>query len=143
MSGSLKRIVKDVPMDWLPEELCAANISRAHAGTYSQVVKQMINLTAGIETKRQEEMPRASRQVFILTEYTRWVNIIRRKFPEATVLPYLMYTTTTRNNKVDGYQLYRNFMEGLRQIHNKFNPVWRRVTSGQVSGKSANELWTR
>ena len=128
-------------MAWIPMQLMGLNLKN-NIG-WAQVVKQFIVLVSGIETKSQDEMDKGARENHILSEYSRWVQIMHEKFSEAAVLPYLSYTTGTRQKDVTGLYLYRNFSDGLRVINNEFNPVWAQVLKGRISGTSKEELWAR
>ena len=88
-------------------------------------------------------MDTGSRQHFIFTEYSRWLDIIAEKHPEAAVLPWLKFTTGTGTTKVDGKYLFRNFQEGLRVFHRDLNIVWQAVLLEGISGKSKEEVWCR
>ena len=126
-------------MEWLPKHLLSTDMK--DATSWAQHVKQFIILTAGIETKRQDQMNKKSRCDFVLAEYEKWTDFIEQKYPDAAVLPFLNFTTGNQTTRVDGKHLYRNFSEGLRVFHNDRNPIWKRVINGQTSGKSIEELW--
>ena len=109
---------------------------------WAQHVKQLIMLTAGIETKKQKDMNKGELQMFMATEYSNWLEILEQKYPQARVHNWLEYTTGTRTTKVSGDYLYRNFSQGLREFH-KANPIWNRTLAEGVSGKSKEEVWAR
>ena len=139
MAKSVHAYAGSPPMKWLPESLLVEGLKNYPC--WAQHVKQVIMLTAGIETKRQQSMRKGEREDFMLSEYLCWVDIVQQKFPNAAVGPYLEYTTGTRATKVTGVYLYRNFTEGLRMFHKDFVPLWNKVLGGQTSGKSPEELW--
>jgi len=139
MAKSVHAIVDKGAMEWLPLPLMSD--IKSNAGMWAQHVKQVIMLTAGIETKMQEDMNKGQREDFMSQEYNNWIGRIVENFPCAAVKMYLKYTTATLKTKVDGHYLYRNFCEGLRLFHASFIPVWNRVLQGQISGKSGEELW--
>ena len=139
MAKSVHAIVDKGAMEWLPLPLMSD--IKSNAGMWAQHVKQVIMLTAGIETKMQEDMNKGQREDFMRQEYNNWIGRIVTKFPCVAVKMYLRYTTATLKTKVDGHYLYRNFCEGLRLFHASFIPVWNRVLQGQISGKSGEELW--
>ena len=142
MGDSARRIARSArKMAWLPPHLMAENL-RNHA-SWAQHVKQLIMVTAGIETKRQEEMNKGARQDFMLLEYTNWCEILAAKFPDSPVITCLEFTTGTRATKITGGYLYRNFTEGLRVFHNEFNPLWQKTMKEGISGKSKEEVWCR
>ena len=128
-------------MAWLPEQLMTKSLDNERM--WAQHVKQFLVLISGIETKSQEEMDKGSREHFIMTEYTTWLEILQQKFPDAAVHPWLSYTTGTRKVKVSGDYLFRNFQEGLRVFHRDLNTVWAHVLSEGISGKSKEEVWCR
>ena len=141
MSNSVHKYRGNMAMEWMPGSLLLPSLRNVAA--WAQHVKQIIMLTAGIETKSQEEMTKATREHFMLQEYNNWRAILAQKYPNASVLPYLEYTTGTKTAKVNGAYLYRNFQEGLRMFHNRFNGVWAAVLKEGISGKSKCEIWTR
>ena len=53
-------------MKWLPEALMVEGLKNYPC--WAQHVKQVIMLTAGIETKRQQSMNKGEREDFMLTE---------------------------------------------------------------------------
>ena len=55
---------------------------------WAQVVKQFIVLVSGIETKSQDDVDKGARENHVVSEYSRWVQIINEKFSEAAVLPF-------------------------------------------------------
>ena len=85
-------------------------------------------------------MDKGGRENYIMTEYSRWLEILMAKFPDATVHPWLKFTTGTRTTKIDGKYLYRNFQEGLRIYHRDFNTTWEAVLKEGISGKSKEEV---
>ena len=121
-------------MEWMPEHLM--DVKLKNSSMWSQHVKQLIMLTAGIETKSQEEMNKGQREDFILSEYNNWCDILGQKHPNAPVLRWLKFTTGTRTARIDGGYLFHNFQEGLRIFHNEFNRVWDTVLQEGTSGKS-------
>ena len=88
-------------------------------------------------------MDKGGHESFIMNEFVTWLNILNQKFPDATVHPWLPYTTGTRKVKITGDYLFRNFQEGLRVFHRDLNTVWDLVLSENISGKSKEEVWTR
>ena len=108
-------------MEWLPSHLTSEDLG--HADSWAQHVKQMIMMGAGIETKRQEEMDKGSREAFIMDEYNRWCEVVERTYDNAMILEYLHWTTGKREKPITGYYLYRNFTEGLRVFHNTLNKI--------------------
>ena len=78
-----------------------------------------------------------------MSEHNRWIEILGTKFPDAAVHPWLKYTTDTRQKKIDGTHLFRNFQEGLRVFHRDLNVVWTAVMKEGISGKSKEEVWSR
>ena len=141
MANSALRYRGNVPMEWMPEHLM--DVKLKNSSMWSQHVKQLIMLTAGIETKSQEEMNKGQRQDFILSEYNNWCDILGQKHPNAPVLRWLKFTTGTRTTRIAGEYLFRNFQEGLRIFHNEFNRVWDTVLQEGTSGKSKEEIWIR
>ena len=128
-------------MAWLPLQLMTRTLKNETG--WAQIIKQFITIVAGIETKSQDEMDKGSRENHIMSEYNRWVQIINEKFSEAAVLPWLNFTTGTRNTKVTGKYLYRMFSDGLRVFNRDFNTAWDQVLKEGISGKSKEELWSR
>ena len=128
-------------MAWLPEQLMTKSLKNEKM--WSQHVKQFLILTCGIETKSQEELDKGGRENFMMEEYSRWVDILSQKFPDAAVHPWLNFTTGTRKTQLDGGYLYRNFQEGLRIFHRDLNTLWATVLSEGISGKSKEEVWAR
>ena len=141
MANSVHRYRGNVSMAWIPQQLMTKELS--HEKMWAQHIKQFIALTAGIETKSQEEMDKGTRESHILQEFSRWIEIINEKFPRAAVLPWLSFTTGTRSTRINGKWLYRNFQEGLRIFHRDFNTVWEAVLKEGISGKSKEEIWCR
>ena len=107
---------------------------------WAQHIKQFVLMTSGIETKSQGEMDKGGRENYIMTEYSRWLEILMAKFPDAAVHPWLKFTTGTRTTKIDGKYLYRNFKEVLRIYHRDFNTTWEAVLKEGISGKSKEEV---
>ena len=128
-------------MAWIPRQLMSKTL-RNNIG-WAQVIKQFITMVSGIDTKMQEEMDKGGREHHIMTEYSRWVQIMNEKFPDAAVLPWLMFTTGTRNTRVTGKYIYRFFCEGLRVVNRDLNTEWSQVLNEGISGKSKEELWAR
>ena len=128
-------------MSWLPEQLMTKTLK--HEKMWAQNVKQFLVLISGIETKMQEQMDRSGRERFMMEEYSTWQEILVQKYPEAAVHPWLSFTTGTRNKKISGDYLFRNFQEGLRVFHRDLNTIWTVVLSEGVSGKSKQEVWSR
>jgi hypothetical protein len=125
-------------MAWLPEQLMTKTLNNPKM--WAQHIKQFVLMTSGIETKSQGEMDKGGRQNYIMTEYSRWLEILMAKFPDAAVHPWLKFTTGTRTTKIDGKYLYRNFKEGLRIYHRDFNTAWEAVLKEGISGKSNEEV---
>ena len=140
MAKSSRRISESFDMAWIPEHLMSETLRNCVA--WAQHVKQLIMLTAGIETKKQKDMNKGELQMFMATEYSNWLEILEQKYPQARVHNWLEYTTGTRTTKVSGDYLYRNFSQGLREFH-KANPIWNRTLAEGVSGKSKEEVWAR
>ena len=128
-------------MAWLPEQLMTKTLRNEKM--WAQHVKHFLVLISGIETKSQEQMDRGGRENFIMEEFSTWMEILNQKYPDAAVHPWLSYTTGTRRSKISGDYLFRNFQEGLRVFHRDLNPVWAKVLSEGVSGKSKEEVWAR
>ena len=128
-------------MAWIPEQLMSKSLNNEKM--WAQHIKQFIALTTGIETKSQEEMDKGTRECHIFNEYSRWIEILNAKYPEAAVLPWLSFTTGTRNKRINGEYLYRHFQEGLRMFHRDFNTTWQAVLKEGISGKSKEEIWCR
>ena len=131
----------NVSMAWLPDKLMTKTLSNHTA--WAQIVKQFLILISGIETKSQEDMDKGGRENFVMSEYNRWVDILRQKFPDAAVHPWLRHTTGTRIKEVDGSYIFRNFQEGLRIIHRDLNVVWAAVVKEGLSGRGKEEAWCR
>ena len=131
----------NVSMAWLPDKLMTKTLSNHTA--WAQIVKQFLILISGIETKSQEDMDKGGRENFVMSEYNRWVDILRQKFPDAAVHPWLRHTTGTRIKEVDGSYIFRNFQEGLRIIHRDLNVVWAAVVKEGLSGRGKEEVWCR
>ena len=91
---------------------------------WAQVIKQFITMVSGIDTKMQEEMDKGGREHHIMTEYSRWVQIMNEKFPDPAVLSWLMFTTGTHNIRVTGKYIYRMFCDGLRVVNRDLNTEW-------------------
>ena len=130
-------------MAWIPERLMTKTLGNGKDKMWAQHIKQFLMLRCGIETKSQEEMDKGGREIFIMNEYNRWVEILISKYPDAAVHPWLRFTTGTRTIKIDGKYLYRNFQEGLRVFHRDFNTTWEETLKEGVSGKSKEEVWCR
>ena len=128
-------------MAWIPEQLLTKTLNNERM--WSQHLKQFLLLRAGIETKSQEEMDKGARENYIMTEYNRWVEILRNKYPDAAVHPWIKFTTGTRTTQINGKYLYRNFQEGLRVFHRDLNTTWEAVLKEGISGKSKEEVWCR
>ena len=128
-------------MAWLPDKLMTKTLTNPKM--WAQHVKQFLFMICGIETKSQGEMDKGGREHFVMAEYTRWLEILTAKFPDAAVHPWLKFTTGTRSKKVDGAYLFRNFQEGLRVFHRDLNVVWAAVLKEGISGKSKEEMWSR
>ena len=138
-------------MAWLPEQLMTKSLKNEKM--WSQHVKQFLILTCGIETKSQEELDKGGRENFMMEEYSRWVDILSQKFPDAAVHPWLNFTTGTRKMQLDGGYLYRNFQEGLRiftatlilygrPFFPKESPVNPRKKCGLDSATSTGARWS-
>ena len=130
-------------MAWIPERLMTKTLKCGKDKMWAQHIKQFLMLRCGIETKSQEEMDKGGREIFIMNEYNRWVEILISKYPDAAIHPWLRFTTGTRLVKIDGKYLYRNFQEGLRVFHRDFNTIWEETLKEGVSGKSKEEVWCR
>ena len=100
MANSARRIRGNMSMEWMPEHLM--DVKLKNSSMWSQHVKQLIMLTAGIETKSQEEMNKGQREDFILSEYNNWCDILGQKHPNAPVLRWLKFTTGTRTTRIGG-----------------------------------------
>ena len=131
-------LAPNVSMAWLPEQLMTKTLNNSKM--WAQHIKQFVLMTSGIETKSQGEMDKGGRENYIMTEYSRWLEILMAKFPDAAVHPWLKFTTGTRTTKIDGKYLYRNFQEGLRIYHRDFNTTWEAVLKEGISGKSKEEV---
>ena len=112
-----------------------------HASSWGQQVKQMCIVLAGIETKRQGDMSKGDREVFMNEEFNGWCATLKKKYPDAAINRFLGFTTGKCAVKVDGHYLYRNFQECLRKFHNEYNAMWSKLLAGQVSGKAPEEIW--
>ena len=128
-------------MAWIPQQLMTKSLKNPTG--WAQIIKQFIVLVAGIETKSQEEMDKGCRENHVMIEYSRWVEIMNAKYPDAAVLPWLMFTTGTRNQRINGKYLYRMFQDGLRIFHRDLNTTWALVLKEGTSGKSKEEIWAR
>ena len=126
-------------LEWLPLWLMEENIKNVVA--IAQRLKHMLILLSGVETKRQPSMSKPEREHFIHEAYNKWCEFLKNQYPKAGVHGYMQHTTGKRTTKVDGGHLYRNFQEELRIFHNTWNPLWQKVLSGQISGKSAEDLF--
>ena len=131
-------LAPNVSMAWLPEQLMTKTLNNSKM--WAQHIKQFVLMTSGIETKSQGEMDKGGRENYIMTEYSRWLEILMAKFPDATVHPWLKFTTGTRTTKIDGKYLYRIFQEGRRIYHRDFNTTWEAVLKEGISGKSKEEV---
>ena len=125
--------------NWLPAGLMDEDVQQS--ASVAQRVKQMLILLAGIEMKRQSDMSKGERNLFILTSYNNWCDILRKKYPNAAIHKYMAHTTGKLTTHIDGAYLYRNFQEGLRIYHNQWNPLWAKCLAGQTSGKSGVDIW--
>ena len=68
-------------MKWLTEYLTLVVEGLRNYPCWEQHVEQVVMLTAGIETKRQQSMNNWEREDFMLTEYLNWVEIVQQKHP--------------------------------------------------------------
>ena len=125
--------------NWLPAGLMDEDVQQS--ASVAQRVKQMLILLAGIEMKRQSDMSKGERNLFILTSYNNWCDMLRKKYPDAAIHKYMAHTTGKLTTLIDGGYLYRNFQEGIRIYHNKWNPLWAKCLAGQTSGKSGADIW--
>ena len=125
--------------EWLPMWIMVENIRNAKA--VAQRLKHMLILLAGVETKRQKIMSKPEREHFIHEAYNNWCKFLLDNYPKASVHGFMQHTTGKRTVKIDGGHLYRNFMEAMRIFHNQWNPLWAKVLTGQISGKTAEDLF--
>ena len=82
MANSVNRYRGNVSMAWIPMQLMGLNLKN-NIG-WAQVVKQFIVLVSGIETKSQDEMDKGARENHILSEYSRWVEIMNEVWIKPT-----------------------------------------------------------
>jgi hypothetical protein len=125
--------------DPLPSDL--TDVEERHAGAAAQLAKEILMVLAGIETKTGGSMAAAERSVFFKDAYDKWVGAVEKHNDQTPILDYLDWTTATCSSRVTGKNMYRKFSEGLKVFHNQFNPLWKKVLGGNVSGRSAEELW--
>ena len=128
---------------WLPKHLLIEKLKNNGSTTWSQHIKQMMLLKSGVQAKQSKGLNKIQREELILANYMNWHLLLKEKHPTAAVLPYLMYTTSTKARKIDGTYLFRKFNEGLRCFRNTFNPIWTLVQNENNFGKSPRELWDR
>ena len=133
----------DADVDALPDPLPSdlTDVEERHAGAAAQLAKEILMVLAGIETKTGGSMAAAERSVFFKDAYDRWVGAVEKHNDKTPILYYLDWTTATCSSRVTGKNMYRKFSEGLKVFHNQFNPLWKKVLGGNVSGRSAEELW--
>ena len=98
---------------------------------------------SGIETQRQEDMTKPSRENFVLGQYNNWITHLAAKYEQSAVLQFLSFTTARKTNRITGDYLYRHYQEALRVFHNEWNGKWSKLCRGQVSGKSYFEIWKK
>jgi hypothetical protein len=124
-----------------PLPLDLTDVEDRNAGAAAQIAKQILIIRAGIETKTSGSMAAAERSVFFKEAYDRWVGAVEKHNDYCPLVPFLVWTTASCSSRLTGKAMYRKFTNALKVIHNEFNPLWKKVLAGNISGRSAEELW--